>query len=71
VYRIDAVPSAVAFWKSLGFRPSKEEDDAYTRVMRKVCGDVSLELAFTGVVNAQTKMVAPVAPEESSDSDSI
>ena len=71
VYRIDEVPSAVAFWKSLGFRPSKEEDDAYTRVMRKVCGDVSLELAFTGVVNAQTKMVAPVAPEESSDSDSI
>ena len=35
VYRVDAVPSATAFWRALGFEASGGSDSPTTRVMRR------------------------------------
>lgn len=45
-YRVDVVPSATAFWRALGFEASGGSDSPTTRVMRRLCGDVSMALTL-------------------------
>ena len=41
-YVIDALPSSVPFWETLGFKPCGGKDSPTTRVMRRLCGDVAM-----------------------------
>jgi GNAT superfamily N-acetyltransferase len=41
-YVIDALPSSVPFWETLGFTPCGGKDSPTTRVMRRLCGDVAM-----------------------------
>ena len=41
-YVIDALPSSVPFWETLGFKPCGGTDSPTTRVMRRLCGDVAM-----------------------------
>jgi GNAT superfamily N-acetyltransferase len=41
-YIVDALPSSVPFWRSLGFLPAGGSDSPTTKVMRRLCGDVAM-----------------------------
>ena len=45
-YRVDSVPSATSFWRALGFEARGGSDSPTTRVMRRLCGDVSMVLTL-------------------------